>query len=309
MARSCFYCGATAVADDYAIPLWVPQVLGLGDARIEHMVAGKPARDGEPADPVPLPVPSGAQLGDTDLVHPLHKSIDDVAKDRSELDFADYSARVLCAQCGEWAAKLDAEATPLVRPLVESGARSYSPEEQRLLAAWAARTAYSILAVERKSTGVPKKHRRALRASDEPHADVYVGYGRYRAAHIGALAARLVVNLGEDDGRSTEAYSVLAVFGHMAVKIFGVHRRPDHAMVRTPQGQLIQVWPPRDEALGGAEAFSWPPLWSLTEEALDTVFNHQPFYRPYRYSGTEYRGPGAKIPYRKRRTEGPGPRR
>ncbi len=303
MARACFYCGATAVADDHAIPLWVPQVLGLGGARIEHMVAGKPGGDGEPADPVPLPVPSGAQLGDTDLVHPLHQSIDEIAKDRTELDFAEYSARVLCARCDEWAAKLDAEATPLVRPLVESGARSYSPEEQRLLAAWATRTAYSILAVERKSTGVPKQHRRALRERNEPHSNVYVGYGRYRAPHIGALAARLVVNLGEADGRNTEAYSVLAVFGHMALKVFGVHRRTDQAMIRSPQGQLIQVWPPGDDA------FSWPPLWSLTEEALDAVFNHQPFYRPYRFRGTEYRGPGAKIPYRKRRTEGPGPRR
>ena len=44
-----------------------------------------------------------------------------------------------------------------------------------------------------------------------PHEDVFVGYGRCKD-HVGALAARLLVPLG-DDRSDIEAYSVLCVFG------------------------------------------------------------------------------------------------
>jgi hypothetical protein len=188
--------------------------------------------------------------------------------------------------------------------MVESGARVYAPAEQRLLAAWGARAAYAVLAVERKSQGVPKSHRRRLHEHGEPHARVYVGYGRYRARHVGVLAARLLVRLGEEDpdDSDVEAYSVLAVLGHLALKVFGVHRTAATTRLRSPQGQLIQVWPPRDDPA------AWPPLWSLSEQTLDQVFTQEPFYRPYRYSEVRYLGPGVEIPFKRRRTEGPGPR-
>jgi hypothetical protein len=307
VARACFYCGAAATADDHAIAPWVPALVGLGDARIEHMTAAEspPSEAGGPAHQILPPIPSRAVLGDTQAITPLRKAMDEIVRERTELALGEYSARVLCRHCAEWASDLDSDAIPLLRPMVESEARAYSHEEHRLLAAWGARAAYAILAVERKSQGVPKPHRRTLRQRGEPHPDVYVGYGRYGANHVGVLAARLFVRLGEDgDAGDVEAYSVLAVFGHMAVKVFGVHRRSDEVRARSPQGQMIQVWPPPDEGL-----LSWPPLWSLSEPTLELVFNHEPFYRPYRYDGVQYLGPGVKAPVKKRRTEGPGPRR
>ena len=258
-----------------------------------------PSEGREPAYEI-LPIPSKARLGDDQPVSRVSEAI----RDRKELAVGEYSARVLCRSCADWAAELDAGAIPLLRPMVGSEATAYELEEQRLLAAWGARAAYAILAVEGKSQVVPKPHRRTLLERGEPHPDVYVGYGRYRANHVGVLAARLFVGLGEDgDSGDVEAYSVLAIFGHMAVKAFGVHRRTEQVKTRSPQGQMVQVWPPGDGPL------SWPPLWSLSEQTLEPVFSHEPFYRPYRYDAIQYLGPGVKIPARKRRTEGPGPRR
>jgi hypothetical protein len=306
VGRACFYCGGAATADDYAIPLWVPPLVDLRDARIEHMIVGaSPSEARAPANQIVPPIPSRAVLGDAEPIAPLREAIDEIVKERTELGLAEYSARVLCRHCAGWASELDAGAIPLLRPMVGSEGRAYGPEEHPLLAAWGARAAYAILAVERKSQGVPKPHRRTLRQRGEPHPDVYVGFGRYGANHIGVLAARLSVRLGDDgDAGDVEAYSVLAVFGHMAVKVFGVHRRSEEVRTRSPQGQMIQVWPPP-----GDGSLSWPPLWSLSEQTLDLVFSHEPFYRPYRYNGVQYLGPGVKTPVKKRRTEGPGPRR
>ena len=305
MARACFYCGANSVADDHAIPLWVPPLVGLADQPVVHMLADEPPpREPQgPADQIPFSIPAHAELGDAQPAARLNEAIDAAITERTQLAVAEYSARTLCASCAGTLAELDAQAMPLLEPMIESQGRVYDAGEQRVLAAWGARTAYSILAVERKSQGVPKAHRRALRERGEPHGDVYVGYGRYRANHIGVLAARLVARLGDDDETGdVEGYSVLAVFGHLALKVFGVHRVTEQTRIRSPQGQIVRVWPPADE---GA---AWPPIWSLTEQTLEQAFSHEPFYRPYRYSEVRYLGPGVEIPVKRRRTEGPGPR-
>jgi hypothetical protein len=228
-------------------------------------------------------------------------AVEAAIRERKELPVGEYSARTLCSGCSAYLAKLDEAAIPLLSPMIEGGAAVYQPEQQRLLAGWGARAAYAILAVERKAVGVPKSHRRLLRDGGEPHANVFVGYGRYRANHIGVIAARLLVSLGDKGAEAepdVEAYSVLAVFGHMVLRVFGVRRRAERTRVRTAQGRLVRVWPPRGDVA------SWPPLWGLSEHTLEGVFLHQPFYEPFRYSEVRYRGPNVRIPVWYRRTEG-----
>jgi hypothetical protein len=191
---------------------------------------------------------------------------------------------------------------PLLTPMVDGGVRKYDEEEQRTLAAWATRTAYAALAVERKSVGVPKPHRRALREFGEPHANVFVGFGNYRKRHVGVLAGRLLTRLDEQR-EGVEAYSVLAVLGHMAVKVFGIHRLPAGVRVKPPEGEMVRAWPPH------LEVADWPPIWSLSEQTLEHAFLHEPFYRPFRYSQVRYLGPGKKTKVKYRRTEGLGPGR
>jgi hypothetical protein len=305
MASPCFYCRRRATVDDPGIPPWAVEQVGLTGSRIEHLVAaGGPAerRSGDPVDALPYGTPSHAELGETQPVDRLHTSIEASISERSELAAADYVARSLCGSCAKALAELDTKARLLLAPMIASKRRDYDEAEQRILAAWGARQAYAVLAVEGKEAGVPPWHRQALRERGEPHEDVFVGYGRYRKDHVGVLAARLLVPLGEDRA-DVEAYSVLCVLGRMALKVFGVHARPQATRVKPPEGEIVRVWPSAGNVVG------WPPLWALDESTLDQAFLYEPFYRPFVYSEIHYLGPGRKYPARRRRTEGPGPRR
>lgn len=297
MARGCFYCGEPAEVRDHGIPLWVPPLVGLEGEPVEHLVADErpPAEPEGPADQLPVSIPRHVELGAGQPDARLSRAIDEAITERERLEVESYSAVLLCAACAAALAALDERAVPIVTPLVEGGAATLGPEQQRALAAWGARSAYAVLAVERKSRGVPKSHRRALREGGEPHANVFVGVGRYRGNDIGVLAGRLAVPFGEAE---VEAYSVLCVFGNLVLKVFGLHRRPADSEIRPPPGEIARVWPdPPEEVM-------WPPLWSLSAQALEHAFTQIPFYLPFEYSEVRYLGPGKKIPAKRKRTEG-----
>jgi hypothetical protein len=305
MADQCFYCGRKATVDDPGLPSFVVEQVGLSGSRVEHLVASGgpvPRRDEAPVDALAFGTPSHAELGDVQPVDRLHESIEASISERAELELREYAARSLCKSCAAAMEKLDADARLLLATMIASKRRDYDAGEQRVLAAWGARQAYAVLAVEGKSEGVPPWHREALRKGGVPHDDVFVGYGRYRKDHIGVLAARLLVPLGADR-EEVEAYSVLCVFGRMALKVFGIHRRPESTRVKPPEGEIVRVWPSHAEVVG------WPPLWALDESTLDQAFLHEPFYRPFVYSEVHYLGPNKKYKAKRRRTEGLGPRR
>lgn len=297
MARACFYCGEPATVREHGIPLWVPPLVGLEGEPVEHLVADEPpprAPEG-PADQVPVSVPRHAELGDGQPDARLARMIDETIAQRERLEIESYATLLLCPGCAEALAALDERAAPLVAPLIEGEAATFGPEEQRTLATWGARSAYAVLAVERKSRGVPKSHRRALRERAEPHAHVFVGIGRFRGSDIGVLAGRLAVPFGAAE---VEAYSVLCVFGHLVLKVVGLHRRPAESKIRPPRGEIARVWP------DASDEVTWPPLWSLSTQTLEHVFTQMPFYLPFAYSEVRYPGPGRKIPAKRKRTEG-----
>jgi hypothetical protein len=302
VARGCFYCGRDAVADEFGLPRWAVERIGLADAKIEHLVSRgeAPRRRAEsPAAQIPYSIPGHPELGDEQPASRLRDSIDEAINERTRVALEQYSLRALCAGCAEAMADLEARARPLLEPMIDGGAGRYGSDEQRLLAAWAARSAYAALVVERKSQGVPRSHRKALRERGAPHAHVFVGFGRYRSNHAGVLSGRLRTAI-DADGKGVEAYSVLQVLGHLAVKVFGVHRVPNGVSVKPPEGQMVRFWPAEGDGV------SWPPLWGLTERTLEHAFLHEPFYRPYRYSEVRYAGPGRKINVKHKRTEGLG---
>lgn len=301
MARACFYCGAEATAREHGIPPWAPPLVGLEGAPVEHLVADglpRPRRPAEhPADQLPYSLPAHAEIGERQPAVRLREAIDEAIRERVDLDVDAYSARALCAACAPALADLDTRALPILRPMVDGSGATLDEDAQRLAAAWAARAAYAVLAVERKAQGVPKSHRRVLRADERPHDNVFIGFGRYRRNHVGVLAGRLLTPL-RDDGAPVEAYTVLLVLGHLVVKVFGIHRWPAGIRVQSPDGQLVRIWPAREEAA------AWPPLWGLSEQTLEHAFLYEPFYRPFEYGQVKYLGPGRKIKTRRKRTEG-----
>jgi hypothetical protein len=304
MATRCLYCGAPATREDAGIPLWIVERVGLAGATVEHLVTTEvpPERRSDgPIDQVPASVPSHAELGEVQPIDRLHEDIESAIQEREELAFREYAARVLCDVCGDVFDRLDAQARPLLEPMLDGTARRYALPEQQVLAAWAARLSYTVLAIERKKQGVPRSHRRSLREHGIPHENVFVGFGRYRPNHIGVLCGRVIVPLGMSDEADVEGYTVLGVFGHMVVKVFGIHSRLANTRVKPPEGQAVRVWPPT-----GSEA-AWPPIWSLTESHLESVFLFEPFFRPMEYSAVRYLGPNRKIKAKRKRTEGMGP--
>ena len=139
-------------------------------------------------------------------------------------------------------------------------------------------------------------------AAGQPHEDVFVGYGRYRKDHVGVLAARLLVPSARP--QDIEAYSVLCVFGRMALKVFGVHRRPEITRVKPPEGEIVRVWPSHREVV------DWPPLCGRSTSRRST---RRSCTSPSTGRSSTARfttsGPDKKYKAKRRRTEGPGPRR
>ena len=195
----CFYCGRRG-RGRVRPPRWAVERIGLADAKIEHLVSRgeAPRRCAEsPAAQIPYSIPH-PELGDEQPASRLRDSIDEAINERTRVALEQYSLRALCAGCAEAMANLEARARPLLEPMIDGGAGRYGSDEQRLLAAWAARAAYAALVVERKSQGVPRSHRKALRERGAPHAHVFVGFGRYRSNHAGVLSGRLRTAIDAD---------------------------------------------------------------------------------------------------------------
>lgn len=301
MARGCFYCGSEPTELEYGIPPWAPGVVGLEGFDIEHLTTSAepapPPEDPTPDAQLPFSVPAHSEIRGDQPVERLHQAIDRAIDERTSLGVGEYSVRSLCAACRGRVEAIDADARPVVLRMIEDDAVRLDTAQQLAVATWAARAAYAVLSVERKSQGVPRTHRRSLLDGARPHDNVFVGCGRYRYDHVGVLAARQHTAI-DTGGRPVEAYNVLLVLGHLAVKIFGIHRRPDGIRVKPQEGEMARIWPAQDGPV------SWPPIWRLSEQTLEHAFLYEPFFRPYRYSEVAYLGPGKKIKAKRKRTEG-----
>jgi len=266
MAAGCFYCGGTAVARDYAIPVWAPALAGLAGAPVEHVraVEPEPGEPAAPADRIPLSVPSHPALGEAAPGALARRAAQEATTDTTTLEPAQYAATTLCQSCAVWVDEVDARVIPLVEAMIRGEPRTYDADEQSALALWGARAAFAILAVERKRQGVPKRHRLELREGEQPSEHTFVGLGRYEPNHIGLLAARMALPVG------VEAYNVVAVLGHLVLKVFGVASPTVDTRTRPPAGRLVQVWPSGDDTV------SWPPLWSYDERTLERAFLSEP---------------------------------
>lgn len=299
MGRRCFYCARPASEREPGIPRWL-SLPGLDAGSLEHLVAEAPPRrePRRPGDRIPVSVPRYAELGEHQPDVRLRAAIEEAIVERSVLALDAYSTTLVCAACASALDRLDARARPVVEPLIAGDVRTLEPDEQAAAAAWAARTAYAVLAIERKSEAVPESHRRALRAGGQPHGNVYVGLGRFRSSEVGVLAGRMVIPLAGAGQPPVGAYSVLAVFGHLVLKVFGIRRLPRGAALRPAHGELVRIWPAQPDPV------CWPPLWGLSQQTLEHAFAHVPFHRPYKYTEIRYRGPGQTVRVRKKRTEG-----
>ena len=268
MPSSCFYCERRATRLQRAVPAWIPERLGLEREPLERVRAEDvaPVGDGGRAE-IPQFLPSAKRS--------TAGPAPDVETTSETIALAEYGARVLCAECDARFTRLEGVERSVLEPLVSGSAQNLDREQQRAVSAWGARTAYAVLAVEGKASGVPREHRRRLREDRAPHPNVFVSVGRASPSGLRVVAARITLAREETpNSRSAPtAYNVLAVFGELVLKVFGVESAAGEYRFRAAGGTLVQVWPPDDDDV------HWPPLWPLRGVGIEEAFLFDPVPR------------------------------
>jgi hypothetical protein len=232
-SRTCIYCGAPATSKEHAIPKWIPRYFGLQREVMEHTRA---------------------------------RGIPRIASVR----FDDYAGRFYCRDCHTRVNRtIENPAIPVLKRLFPLGAGTLQPEEQQLLAAWGAKTAYAVWGRMQKRRGVAVAHRRQLIKSGSPHRHVYVSYSRCTGDRIRVIFARTEIKSAQD-GATTWVYDCVLALGNVAIKVWGPAEPARNTKYKTPTSLAARVWPP-DVEIG-----RWPPGRVLDDDGVTELWDFDP---------------------------------
>jgi hypothetical protein len=126
----------------------------------------------------------------------------------------DFKAKIVCASCHDVITDtIESPAVPLLKEIFKGEAQLLTIDEQRILAAWGAKTACTLWGMMQAPVGVPAFHRRHLIENAEPHPAVYVAYSRFTGGSVHVkMAPRTRITLRED-GKHFWVYDAAFVFG------------------------------------------------------------------------------------------------
>jgi hypothetical protein len=160
----------------------------------------------------------------------------------------------VCADCNHrWLSVLENDTKPILAPMVRGENRRLLPEQQRLIAAWAAKTAL-MLDLASGSPIIPtgffqemRQQRRALRS----HLVLVGAYTGERAARVDHRPLHVGIPTSEPPNGFVTTFNafrvVFQVLGHFTV---GNRSFTERRVFRDALGLL---WPPRESAM------DWPP--------------------------------------------------
>lgn len=216
MALPCLFCGDPSATKEHIIPKWVAKNCGL----------------------------QGVELGAT---------TPDARRSRKQnISFKSHRKRFFCEDCQRHFKLLEDAARPLVIPMCRGESASYDSEQQRVIARWATKSAFGLIASEAGAEeAVPFAQRQYVRQNDHPPEGVWVAFVTYDG-----LAQKDVQTHSDENVRTPEdeprtLYSGFLSFGWVAFKVFGV----DEVHVGDSWYRYLgvaQLWPPRDEMI------EWP---------------------------------------------------
>jgi len=171
----------------------------------------------------------------------------------------------VCADCNNtWLATLENDVSQILRKMFDF-AYELPPEDQELLALWAAKTAVLIDAASAKPV-VPRGFGHDLKIRRQPHPGMYV----WLAAHGGsggAFAAYPWMIMSEEVGadESVIAYCLTFTVFKAAFQVLIPFAAGDLAPLEDFQGSVVPLWP----ATGNDIA--WPPPWRFDETSVKAL--------------------------------------
>ena len=183
----------------------------------------------------------------------------------------------VCEDCNHgWLHDLEAQVQPILREPILGHPRRFSTADQRLMAAWAVKTATLLEVAQRSVRGVgyvPDGLFDQLRINGEPGPEQRVWIGAVSALLVWPAwtsTTTLVVGRGEGN---VQAQGYLAAFlvGHLLFQVFGQDRggRNDVSLGAVPDASLRRIWPSAQAEI------SWPTMPVLDPEEIDRIWPPQ----------------------------------
>lgn len=173
----------------------------------------------------------------------------------------------VCKTCNSgWMSNLEVAVRPFLGSLIRGNGRTFYKDGQRLLAAWAVKTALAMELInpdpEYRRPIDPIHYWEMARCRDRPPPRTEVWLGAWGGEpHLHHWSKEIVVQQGELD--ESAAYSSTLTVGHAVLQVFGHSHAEDFEV--THQGWRAQlahkIWPYQGPV-------TWPPKRLMDEEGL-----------------------------------------
>lgn len=183
-------------------------------------------------------------------------------------------ARVVCASCnGGWMSRMESSAKALLTPMIAIGQpTALEPDDQRLVTAWATKTAMTMEMAQTADRAIPLAHRRHLWESKTAPGRVQAWLGARSSGH--SLVRYDYQRTGETS--ASDGYGVMLAVGGLFVYLLSLPMSAGGDLTANvgvrldPRGtlsdKLVRLTPPRR----GAVVF--PPPRALDDAELDEFF-------------------------------------
>jgi hypothetical protein len=141
--------------------------------------------------------------------------------------------------------------------------QTLDPEQQRIVATWATKSAAVIDRTHRHRT-IPPEHGRFLRERGEPPLGVLVWLAAYGVDTFVGTHKGFRIPLAAQRGN---AYGATISIGQLVLQVLGLPEggAEPSALPSPTQHFIVQVWPPVDWEV------SWPPRFSVDDQGLETL--------------------------------------
>lgn len=214
--RTCIFCPAPATEYEHVIPKWMPKHLELERQLMSHDTA----------------------LG---VSRAKHIRVDD------------FKAKIVCGRCHDIITdRIETPGSVLLKELMTGKARLLTVGEQRLLAAWGAKTASAFWGQTQRGRGVPVAHRRHLIEHAEAHPNAFVAFIRCDGTNARGIFGRSRITLA-GTGEVLPVYHFALAFGSIGLKVYGPgdgRRRLEYKDMTSlgvrvsPASCELKRWPP-----------------------------------------------------------------